>query len=185
MANNTCPLCGNKLKNGYCPDCGGNIETVCDAAESYEAHEAHADDNYNAFETYGQSDYTQELENNGMTARVRRSYTVSSENSAGENLKQLADAVKDVVTQNPAAPDNSEADPHRVIMIILAILIPVVGFILGMMFMKSGNRTVSPARQRTGKIMVIVSIVAFVLSQVFFPIIGGIFSFIFNGFDLI
>lgn len=26
MADNTCPICGEKLRNGVCPDCGGSTE---------------------------------------------------------------------------------------------------------------------------------------------------------------
>lgn len=28
MAENTCPLCGKKLKDGVCPDCGGSTENA-------------------------------------------------------------------------------------------------------------------------------------------------------------
>lgn len=184
MADNICPLCGKKLKNGYCSECGGNMDTVCDAAESNEAHESHAHDRYNAFETYEKKDYDKEPQYRGAgTSSSGRTYTHgSSESSAGDDFRRLTNAVKGAVSQGG---NETEADNYRVLLIILSILIPVLGFILGLILMKANAQAVPPARRRTGKIMVIASVVSFIVSQVAFPIIGGLISLFASGFGLL
>lgn len=174
MAETKCPLCGKSLINGRCDDCGFYNDDVKLENES--------DDFYT--KDYGSSE--QNSTNNGTVSHtfyeddIEKKVTSVFESlltNGNEQSGTSDDAVKDVQTYyvdgkkvtvvldhtNEKQNIKSQQDIIRVVFIILSLLIPVVGFVIGISLLQKPEEEM----RKLGKLLIVIGVVRLILQMAF------------------
>lgn len=190
MAENTCPLCGKKLRRGYCPDCGGGLSDTYEDridATALNNSDYNTSADYNHIPDYGNT------EGRTYTTRTRgTSYTGSSGGNAPDNVAELLNSVG-IETQNlrradEAQPeyrqyaDTTEKIPLKQLIFskkhiwkfIITIFWGFIGLFIGIFTMKSTDSETS----RVGKALFIFGMIMTFGMPIIMSSLGAIFSVI-------
>ncbi|HNX64192.1 MAG TPA: hypothetical protein PKI60_03275 [Oscillospiraceae bacterium] len=176
MAETKCPLCGKSLINGRCDDCGyydDNVKLENESSDFYTK-------DYGYSEQSSMNDDVIKEEQTFYEDGVEKKVTSVFESlltNGNEQSGMNGDAVKDVQTYyvdgkkvtvvldhtNEKQNIKSQQDIIRVVFIILSLLIPVVGFVIGISLLQKPEEEM----RKLGKLLIIIGVVRLILQMAF------------------
>lgn len=178
MADNTCPLCGKKLRNGYCPDCGGGMtDSYEDRADTAGYGSSGSVGGYVRTRTRTSSTPYQYGNPNGAY-NIPPTENIPYENSGYSNAQKEVEAFKNMGGSSSTVfygnADNTSVmklifTRRHIWKFILTLLWPIAGVIVGIITAKASD---GEAR-RVGKVLLGFSIVMMFIM----PILGVLMSF--------